>query len=169
MASTILTCRSGVSFVGRPPGWRRWVSAAIAEGLPAGADHVAPGRFELEHVAAAAAQLGRDHRRPGARERVDDIAAVVGDRAREQLDRFLGAVAAGQVRVERHLPDGGLAAVADPAGAGGAAYRVPAGLVAPVVVAAADRQVRLRPDDLRPQLEAGRFDRGRDGAGVEAG
>src|SRR5579862_1755110 len=168
IASTIFACRSGVSFVGRPPACLP-SSAATAERLPALADYVAVGRLELEHERAPAVQLGRDHRRAGAGERVDQVAGVVPDRAREHLYRLLRAVAAVHVRVERHLPDGRLAAVADPAGARTAPDRIPNGFVRPGVVAAANREVRLAPDDLGAEFEPGGLDPGGDRRRLQAG
>ena len=52
------------------------------------------------------------------------------------------------------LPDGALVAGADPVGAGALLDRIPAGLMLPVVGAAADHQGGLDPDDLLAQLEA---------------
>lgn len=66
-------------------------------------------------------------------------------------------------------PYGRLLAVARPVRAGGSADRVPAWLMLPVIMAPAECEPILRPDDLGAHGKARGFDRLFDLAGVQAG
>src|SRR5690242_17495508 len=110
-------------------------------------------------MATAAGHLGGDDGGAGAREGlVDGLAGrgVVLDRALHALDRLLGAVAALGLAV-RDLPHRRLLAVARPVAPAALPHRIPAGLMLPVIVAAADDQAGLVPDDLRAHRKAGSF------------
>ena len=94
---------------------------------------------------------------------IDQLAgpAVVDDRTAHALDRLLRAVAPALLALsiaERivicDLPNRGLRAVALPMAGLALAHRVPAGLMLPMIIAAAQGEVLLGPDDLRPRLEA---------------
>src|SRR6516225_7363344 len=98
------------------------------EVLPATHDHIDISGAELETAADAAGHFGRDHTRAGAEKWVIDRLAgpaVIGDRA-----------------------DRGLRAVTAPMTALALAHRVPAGFMLPVIIAAAQGEVLLDPDDL---------------------
>ena len=103
-------------------------------------------------------RLGGDDRGPRSGERlVDRLAgrAVVQHRPAHALDRLLRAVdRRGVLVAARDRPERGLLAVAVPVALALLAHRVPAGLVLPVVVAAAEHQPLLGPDDLRADGEA---------------
>src|SRR5439155_13371518 len=78
-----------------------------------------------------------------------------------QFDRLLRAVAGlllvlvPAVRVQVFdLPNGALCPVAAPVGFLALAHGIPARLMPPVVVAAPENEVLLRPDNLRANLEA---------------
>src|SRR5438132_11383621 len=138
--------------------------AAPGEELPAAHDDVDISRVEFETVADPASHLGGDQARARAEKRIIDRLAgpaVVGDRAAHAFDGLLGAMPPALLAlpvVERvvvgDLPDRGLGAVALPMAGLARAHRVPAGLVLPVIVAAAQRKVLLGPDDLSAQLKA---------------
>src|SRR6185295_12867964 len=137
--------------------------AAPGEELPSLHDDVDIGGVELETVAEAAGHLGRDQRRARAEERVVNRLAgptVVFDRAAHALDRLLGAMPPARLALpvaERvvvgDLPDRGLPAIALPLAGLALAHRVPAGLVLPVIVASAEGEVLLGPDQLGAQLQ----------------
>src|SRR5438105_3132870 len=137
--------------------------AAPGEELPAPHDDIDISRVELEPVTNAAGHLGGDHARARAEKRViDHLArpAIVGDRAAHAFDRLLGAVPPAVLALpvaERvvvgDLPDRRLRAVALPVAGLARAHRIPAGLVLPMVIAAAQGEVMLRPDDLSAQLQ----------------
>ena len=140
---------------------------APGEELPASHDDIDIGGAELETVADAAGHFGGDQARARAEKRVIDRLAgpaVVDDRAAHALDRLLRAVPPALLALpvaERivvgDLPDRGLRAVALPVAGLALAHRVPAGFVLPVVIAAAQGEVLLGPDDLSAQLQpAGR-------------
>ena len=79
--------------------------------------------------------------------------AVVEHRPAHALDRLLRAMNGfGVLAAARDRPERGLLAVAGPMAFG--AHRVPAGLMLPVIIAAADDQPLLGPDDLRADGEA---------------
>src|SRR5205823_5423618 len=117
-----------------------------------------------ETAADPAGHLGGDHAGARAEKRVIDRLAgpaVVDDRAAHAFDRLLGAVPPArlpQPAAERvvvgDLPNRGLRAVALPMAGLALAHRVPAGLMLPMIIAAAQGEVLLGPDDLRPRLEA---------------
>src|SRR6185436_1943548 len=67
----------------------------------------------------------------------------------------------------RNLPEGRLLAVSMPGSR--AANGMPARLVLPVIVAAAECKAVLRPDDLRPHFKADGLQRRLHGAGMPAG
>ena len=120
-------------------------------------------------MANPAGHLGRDDRGAGAAERLVDRLAgrrVVLDRPLHALDRLLGAVAGLGFGV-RDLPDRRLLAVAGPMAGLALADRVPGRLMLPVIIAAADHQPGLVPDDLRADDEAGSFETRCDRAGVQ--
>ena len=113
-----------------------------------------------------------DHARPRAEKRVIDRlawSAVVGDR-----HRFLSAVpptllvlrVAKRV-VVRNLPDRLLGAVALPVAGLAVAHRVPTGFMLPMVIAAAQGEVLLGPDDLSARLQPAAGQIGGDNVTVE--
>src|ERR1700730_16418735 len=136
---------------------------APGENLPASHDDIGIGRAELDPVADAAGHFGRDQTRAGAQKRVVDRLAgpaVVDDRAAHALDRLLSAVppALLALRVAERvvvgdLPDRRLRAVALPVAGPALAHGVPTGFVLPVVIATAQREVLLGPDDLSAWLQ----------------
>src|SRR6185369_11233312 len=133
-------------------------SAAPGEKLPPPHDDVDIGGVELQTVAGAAGHLGRDQGCARAKKRVVDRLAgptVVFDRAAHTLDRLLGAMPPALLALpvaERvvvgDLPERGLGTIALPLAGLALAHGIPAGLVLPVVVAAAQREVLLGPYDL---------------------
>ena len=136
--------------------------AAPGEELPAAHDDIGISGADLQTVADATGHLGRDHARARAEKRViDHLAgpAVIGDRAAHALDRLLGAVSPALLALPAAIrihagdfPERGLRAVALPVAGLARAHRVPAGLVLPVKIAAAQDKVRLGPDDLSAKL-----------------
>src|SRR5215472_2465550 len=138
-------------------------SGAPGKGLPALHDDIDISGAELETAAQAAGHFGGDQARARAEKRViDQFAgpAVVDDRAAHGFDRLLRAVAptllaprAAERIVVGELPDGRLRAVAGPVAGLALAHGVPAAFVLPVIIAAAQREMLLRPDDLSAQLE----------------
>ncbi len=142
------------------------------EALPSDHRHVDVGRVELERVDAAPRHLAGDDRRAGADEGVVDGLPgrrVVGDRPPHALHRLLGAVPEAAVFARRDRPQRRLRAIARPATAGVAAHRIPAGLVLPMIIAAAEREAVLGPDDLRADLEVAALQAGLDGRRELAG
>src|SRR5215831_11993118 len=142
-------------------------SGAPGKGLPTSHDDIDITGAELETVAEAVGHFGRDQARARAEKRViDQLAgpAVVDDRAAHRLDRLLRAVPpallalrAAERIVVRKLPDCCLRAVAGPVAGLALAHGVPAAFVLPVIIAAAQREMLLRPNDLSAQLKpAGR-------------
>src|SRR5436190_5925560 len=137
--------------------------AAPGEELPAAHDDVDISRAEFETVADPASRLGGDQARARAEKRVIDRLAgpaVVGDQAAHAFDRLLRAMPPALLApvvaewvVVRDLPDRGLAAVALPAAGLALAHRVPTGFVLPVIVAVAQGEVLLGPDDLSTHLQ----------------
>src|SRR6267143_7059367 len=133
------------------------------EDLPASHDDIDIGGVELETAADAAGHFGRDQAGARAEKRVIDCLAgpaVVDDRAAHALDRLLGAVppALLALRVAERvvvgdLPDRRLRAVARPVTGLALAHGVPAGFVLPVIIAAAQGEVLLGPDDLSAWLQ----------------
>src|SRR5215831_798838 len=136
---------------------------APGKGLPASHDDIDISGAELETVAAAAGHFGRDQARARAEKRViDQLAgpAVVDDRAAHRFDRLLRAMPptllaprAAERIVVGELPDRCLRAVAGPVAGLALAHGVPAAFVLPVIIAAAQREMLLRPHDLSAQLE----------------
>ena len=121
--------------------------------------------IDLHRVTGPPEFFGRDDRGAAATERVIDGVArpgVVHDRDLKEADGFLRAVpgdgvvgragAAEGVEV-RDLPDRRLPPI--PAPVARAAHGVPRGLMPPVVVSATEREVRLAPDDVAANGEAG--------------
>src|SRR3984893_9175099 len=135
---------------------------AACEELPAPHDDIDITRVELETVDDAAGHLGGDQTGARAEKRVVDRLAgpaVVGDRPAHAFDRLLGAVPPALLAllvakgiIVGHLPNRRLPAVALPVALPALAHRVPAGLVLPMIIAAAQREVLLGPDDLSAQL-----------------
>src|SRR6516165_6270162 len=133
------------------------------EGLPTSQDDIDIAGAYLETAAAAAGHFGRDQAGAQPKKRViDQLAgpAVVDDRAAHALDRLLRAVAKALFALSiaewitiGDLPDCGLRAVALPVAGLALAHGVPAAFVLPVIIATAQREMLLRPDDLRAQLE----------------
>src|SRR5215472_2747434 len=138
-------------------------SGAPGKGLPASHDYIDISGAELETVAAAAGHFGRYQARARTEKRViDQLArpAVVDDRTAHRLDRLLRAVPpallalrAAKRIVVGEFPDRCLRAVAGPVAGFALAHGVPAAFVLPVIIAAAQREMLLRPDDLSAQLE----------------
>ena len=135
--------------------------------------------IDLQRVAGAPKFLGGDDRRAAATERVEQRLAgdgVIDDRDLEQPDRFLCAVTGHRVvggtgaahRIEvRHLPDGGLRAIALPVGRRVLADGVPRGFMRPMNVAATDGEMLFSPDDLTADCEARRLEIRCDRRGLE--
>src|SRR5712671_495143 len=133
------------------------------EELPAPHDDIDIGGIELEPVTGPAGHLGGDQARPRAEKRVIDRlarSAVVGDRTTHALHGFLRAVppALLALRVAKRvvvgdLPHRRLGAVALPVAGLAVAHRVPTGFMLPMVIAAAQGEVLLDPDDLRTRLQ----------------
>src|SRR5437867_4048798 len=135
--------------------------------------------IDVEAVTNALRQVGGDQRRAGTEEGiVQDIAAnaVIQDRPAHQFYRLLrtvpgcGFVARATERIQiRNMPKCRLRSVAIPARGLAFTHGVPARLMLPVVVAAAQRKVLLCPNDLRADAKAGGFQSGRDLRGVNSG
>src|ERR1700730_4624637 len=99
---------------------------------------------------------------------------MVPDRPRHALDRLLGAVprcffgcpcpATTLRQAVIDFPKRCLLAVALPSGRRAVTHCVPACLVLPMVMATADREMLLGPDDLTTNLGAAHLDRWRDAA-----
>src|SRR6516225_6836444 len=133
------------------------------EGLPASHDNVDVSRADLETTADAAGHFGRDQARARTEKPViDQLArpAVVDDRTAHALDRVLCGVSPTLLALSiakriviGDLPHGGLLAAPLPVARLALAHRVPAGFMAPMVVAPAQGEMRLGPDDLSAQLE----------------
>src|SRR5437868_8895915 len=134
---------------------------ASGEDLPAAHDDIDISGVEFETVTDAAAYFGRDQARARAEKWVIDRlagVAVVDDRAAHALDRLLGAVPPALLAllvakriVVGDLPERRLGSVALPVAGLALAHGVPAGFVLPVVIAAAQGEVLLGPDDLSAQ------------------
>src|SRR5215472_4010850 len=137
--------------------------ASPSEGLPASQDDIDISRADLEATADATGHFGRDQARARTEKRIiDQLArpAVVNDRTAHALDRLLRGVSPSLLAlpiakriVIGDLPYGGLLAVPLPVACLALAHRVPAGLMAPMVVAPAQGEMRLGPDDLSAQLK----------------
>src|SRR5580693_423981 len=120
---------------------------AAGEELPTLYDHIDISGVELETVADATRHFGGDQTRARAEKRVIDRLAgpaVVGDRAAHALDRLLSAVSPTALTLsvaERivvgDLPDRCLPPVALPVARPALAHGIPAGLVLPMIIAAA--------------------------------
>src|SRR5215472_16308759 len=163
--ATLTTRRSGARVKGLTRGLID--GAAPGKGLSSAHDNINISGVELDTVADAAGHLGGDQARTGAEKRVINHLtqpAVVGDRATHAFDRLLGAVPPGLLvpRVSERVvvgdfPDRCLCAVALPMTGLALAHRIPAGFVFPVVIAAAQREMLLGPNDLSATLKpAGR-------------
>src|SRR5215471_7600509 len=136
---------------------------APGKGLPTSHDDIHISGAELETAAEAAGHFGRNQARARAEKRViDQLAgpAVVDDRAAHRFDRLLRAMPptllaprAAKRIVVGEFPDRCLRAVAGPVAGLALAHGVPARLMLPMIIAAAQREMLLRPDDLRAQLE----------------
>src|SRR3984893_7514025 len=134
------------------------------EGSPASRDHIDIGAPDFETAAEAAGQFGCDQRRARAEKRViDQLArpAVVDDRTTHALDRLLRAVPPALLAVSiaewvivGDLPHCGLRAVALPVALFTPPHGVRAAFVLPVVIATAQGEVLLDPDDLGPRLQS---------------
>ena len=140
---------------------------APGEDLPAPHDDIDISGVEFETVADAAAHFGRDQARARAEKWVIDRlagAAVVDDRAALALDWLLGAVPPALLAllvakriVVGDFPDCRLRSVASPMAGFTLSHRVPAGFVLPVIIAAAQREMLLGPDDLSAQPKPSRL------------
>src|SRR5215471_17306684 len=115
--------------------------------------------LNLHAVAGAASLLGRHHRRPRAHERLIDVALMVADRPGHTLQRLLCGVTALDVLVQRDLPDRRGIVVTDPMSGAPLLHAIPTGLMLVGVMASADREVWLPPDDLIADLVAGLLER----------
>jgi len=119
-------------------------------------------RIKLHAVADPLSHFRCDQRGPGAEERVINQFAVLGvieNRTSHTLDWLLGAVNCFGVLVPiLDLPQRTLFAIAIPMS--GRTHGVPAWLMLPVIMAAANHERRLCPDDLASDLEMARFQTG---------
>ena len=133
------------------------------EDLPTSHDDIDIRGVELETVADAASHFGRDQTRARAEKWVVDRLAgpaVIVDWAAHALDRLLRAVPPGLLVllvakgvVVGKFPDRRLLAVAAPMAGFALPHRVPTGLMLPVVIAAAQREMLFGPDDLSAKLQ----------------
>src|SRR5438445_4678537 len=136
---------------------------ASGEDLPPFHRHIDISGVELDPAADAAGHFGRDQAGARAEKRVIDRLAgpaVVGDRAAHAFDRLLGAVPPALLALpvaERivvgDLPDCRLRAVGLPVAGLTLAHGVPAAFVLPMIMAAAQDEVLLDPDDLSAPLQ----------------
>src|SRR6266446_2320022 len=136
---------------------------AAGEELPSSHDDIDVMGTELDAEAYPAGHLVGDHARPRAEKRVIDRlarSAVVGDRTAHALHGFLCSVppALLALRVAKRVvvgdfPHRRLGAVALPVAGLAVAHRVPTGFMLPMVIAAAEGEVLLGPDDLRTRLQ----------------
>src|SRR5262244_306094 len=137
--------------------------APPGKGLPASHDDIDISRADLETAADAAGHFGRDQARARTKKRViDQLAgpAIVDDRTAHTLDRLLRGVPPARLAlpiakriVVGDLPHRGLLAATLPVASLALSHRVPAGVMAPMVVAPAQGEMRLGPDDLSAQLK----------------
>src|SRR6266446_8313635 len=133
------------------------------EELPSSHDDIDVMGTELDAEAHPAGHLGGDHARPRAEKRVIDRlawSAVVGDRTAHALYGFLCPVppALLVLRVAKRVvvgdfPHRRLLAIALPVAGLALTHRVPADFVLPMVIAAAQGEVLLGPDDLSARLQ----------------
>src|SRR6516225_4388090 len=140
--------------------------APPGEGLPASHDDIDISRADLEATADATGHFGRDQARPRTEKRLIDQLprpAVVDDRTAHALDRHLRGVSPtllalpiAKRSVIGALPHGGLLAATLPVARLAFSHRVPAGFMAPMVVAPTQSEMRFGPDDLSAQLEPAR-------------
>src|SRR4051794_2567488 len=166
VGSSAVALLAGGAFIERLTG-RLMGGVASGETLPAVYDDIDISRVELEAVADAAAHFGGDQARARAEKRIIDRLtgpAVVGDRPAHAFDGLLGAMPrallalsiAERIIVE-DFPHCRLRAVTLPVARFSVAHRVTAAFVLPVIIATAQREVLLNPDDLRATLQpAGR-------------
>jgi hypothetical protein len=128
------------------------------EFLPALDRYVDIGRIDLHPEAGPAGSLRRDDSCPGSQERVVDCLAricVIDDRPRHAFDGLLRAVLGlGFLGLGANLPQGSLRAIPVPMPGLAFPDRIPARFVLPVIVAAADSEFWLGPDDLAADFEA---------------
>src|ERR1700746_1406684 len=153
------------------------LGGAPGEERPAPHDDIDISGVELETAADAVGHFGRDQTRPRAKKRVINHLsgpAVVVDRTAHALDRLLGtvppallALTVAERIVVDDLPDRRLRAVAAPMTALALAHGVPAGFVLPVIIAAAQREVLLGPDDLSTKLQPASSQTGGDDVAVQ--
>ena len=132
--------------------------APPGEGLPASHDDIDISRADLETTADAAGHFGRDQARARTEKRVIDqlgLPAIVDDRTAHALDRLLRGVPPALLAlsitkriVVGDLPHGGLLAATLPVARLALAHRIPAGFMAPMVVAPTQGEMWLGPDDL---------------------
>ena len=135
-----------------------------SEELPSAHDDIDMDGVELEPAADPAGHLRGDQTTTRAEKRVIKRfagAAVVDDRPTHAFDRLLGGMlpALFPPRVAERVvvgdfPDCCLGMVALPMAGLALAHRVPADLLLPVVITAAQGEMLLDPNDLRAQLEA---------------
>src|SRR6516162_1485378 len=136
---------------------------ASGEGLPAPHDDIDVGGVELEAVTDPAGHFGGNNARARAEKRViDQLAgpAVVDHRAPHTLDRLLRAMPPAVLALsitERivigALPERCLGPVTLPMAGLALAYGVPAAFVLPVIIAPAQCEMLLGPDDLSAHLQ----------------
>src|SRR6516162_299932 len=137
--------------------------APPGEGLPTSQDDIDISRADLETAADAAGHFGRDQARARTEKRIiDQLAgpAVVDNRAAHALDRLLRGVPPALLAlsiakriVVGDLPHSGLLAATLPVAWLALAHRIPAGFMAPMVVAPTQGEMRFGPNDLSAQLE----------------
>src|SRR5947209_15719711 len=133
------------------------------EELPSSRHDIDVMGTELDAEARTAGHLGGDHARPRAEKRVIDRLArpaVVGDRTAHALHGFLCSVPPALLAlwvakrvVVGDLPHRRLGAVALPVAGLAVARRVPTGFMLPMVIAAAQGEVLLGPDNLSARLQ----------------
>src|SRR5438270_417519 len=125
--------------------------------LPALHRNIDISRRDLNRAADAAGHLSRDYGCAAATERLIDRLPrrrIILDRPAHALDRLLRAVTGFRFQIFVDLPQRRLRMVTDPRRGATLAHHVPARLVLAVVMAAADREIVFRPNDLRAGLEA---------------
>src|SRR5436190_10590062 len=147
------------------------------EELPSSHDDIDVMGTEFDAEAHAAGHLGGDRARPRAEKRVIDRLAgpaVVDDRTAHALHRFLGTVppALLALRVAKRvvvgdLPHRRLRAVALPVAGLALTHRVPTRFMLPMVIAAAQGEVLLGPDDLSARLQPAAGQIGSDNVAVQ--
>ena len=146
--------------------------------LPASHHNIDIKGIEFDPVADPTGDLGRDQARARAEKWVIDHLtgpAVVDDRAAHAFDRLLRAVPPARLTprtaewiVVGDFPDRRLGAAALPVAGLALPYRVPAGFVLPVIIAPAQCEVLLNPEDLSAQLQPASHQTGGDDVAAQS-